>query len=196
MKMHSQSGFTLYELMITLLVIGVILSLGVPNLQEFNRNGRVTATANDLHGSLQFARSEAARARQNVTICASNNSGDAAAACAGTFDDGWIIFEDVDGDIVRDAGETVLRRFPAIENTLDITTNANATYFSFAPTGLGRGDVAGAGTALTTARICDDRGNIIGAGGRSTARALVITPIGRAWVIWDVAQITAQGDCP
>lgn len=194
MKKHSQSGFTLYELMITLLVIGVILSLGVPNLQEFNQNGRVTATANDLHSTLQYSRSEAARARQNVTICASNNSGDALAGCAGTFDDGWIVFEDVDGDIVRDAGETVLRRFPAIENTLDITTNGGATYFSFGPNGLGRGDVAG--VSLTTARICDSRGNITGAGGRSTARALVITPIGRAWVIWDVAQITAQGDCP
>ena len=196
MKMTSQNGFTLYELLITVLVIGVILTLGVPNMQEFTRNSRITATANDLHSSFQLARSEAARSRANITVCASNNSGTPAPNCAGTFDDGWIVFEDTNGDITRDAGEVILRTYPPIANTIDITTNAGATYFGFAPTGLGRGDVAGAGPSMTAARICDARGNITAAGGWSAARVLIVTPIGRASVIRDKAQITAQGDCP
>ena len=179
-----------------MLVIGVILTLGVPNMQQFTANSRITGTANDLHSSFQLARSEAARSRTNITICASDNSGDPAPTCTGTFDDGWIVFADVNGDIVRDAAEVVLRRYPPIDTNIDITTNAGATYFGFAPTGLGRGDVAGAGTAMTAARICDDRGNVTAAGGWSAARVLIVTPIGRASVIRDKTQITAQGDCP
>ncbi len=192
-----QNGFTLYELMITLLVIGVILTFGVPNFNEFTRNTQLTGTANDLHASFQLARSEAARSKSNITICASNNSTDAAANCGGTFNDGWIVFIDLNGDIDRaGAGENVLRAHPAVHNLVDVATNGGATYFSFAGTGLGRGDV-GVGPALQTAMICDDRGLRLAAGGRATARRLVATPIGRATVISDKAMIDAAGGtCP
>lgn len=195
MNMRSQNGFTLYELLITVLVIGVILTIGVPNMREFTRNSRITATANDLHASFQLARSEAARGRTNISICASNNSMSVTPDCAGTFDDGWIVFIDTNGDIVRDAGENVIRAMPLIDTAIDITTNGGATYFSFAATGLGRGDV-GIGPSMVSARICDDRGNVTAAGGWSAARVLIVTPIGRATVIRDKVQITNQGDCP
>lgn len=197
MTKRYQSGFTLYELLITLLVIGVVLTIGIPNFSEFTQNSRITSTANDLHSSFQLARSEAARSKSNVTICASNNSMNAAASCGGgSFDNGWIIFVDLNGDIQRaGAGETVLRRHPPIPDQIDIVTNASATYFGFAPTGLGRGDVGGA-PAIQTAVMCDGRGNVVAAGGNSAARFLVVTPIGRATVLRDVAQITAAGGCP
>lgn len=197
MEKRQESGFTLYELMITLLVIGVILTFGVPNFSEFTRNSQLTGTANDLHSSFQLARSEAARSKSTVTICASSNSMDAAADCSGTFADGWIVFLDTNGNISRDvAGENVLRRHPPVHNLVNITTNGGATYFSFAGTGLGRGDV-GVGPALQTAMICDDRGLDVAAGGRATARRLVATPIGRATIISDKAVIeAASGVCP
>ena len=101
MKRRSQNGFTLYELMITLLVIGVVLTVGIPNLSEFTANSRMTGTANDLLSSFQLARSEAARAKAPVTICASANATNAAANCGGAFAQGWIIFTDLNGDIDR-----------------------------------------------------------------------------------------------
>ncbi len=196
MTSRYQSGFTLYELLITMLVIGIVLTVGIPSFSDFTRNSRITSTANDLHSSCYLGRSEAARSKSNITICASANSMAAAAACGGTFDDGWIIFVDLNGDIQRaGAGENVLRRHPAIDDAIDIVTNAGANYFSFAPTGLGRGDIGGV-PAFQTARICDERGNVVAAGGNSAARILVVTPIGRATVLRDVAQITAAGGCP
>ena len=57
MKTTRQHGFTIYELLITMLVVGVILTIGIPNFSEFTRNSRISATANDLHASFQLARS-------------------------------------------------------------------------------------------------------------------------------------------
>jgi type IV fimbrial biogenesis protein FimT len=193
MNRNKQHGFTLYELLITLLIVGVVLSLGIPNLSDFTRNSRITGTANDLHSSFMVARSEAARAKTNITICASADSSGAALCDGASFDEGWIIFVDLNGDIER-AGvdENVLRRHPPIDDNIDITTNGGATYFSFAATGLGRGNVGGA-TAFQTAMICDERGNVIAGGGSSAARRLVVTPIGRSTVLRDRDQITASG---
>ena len=196
MNVQKQRGFTLYELLITLLVIGVVLTLGVPNLSDFTRNSRITATANDLHSSFLLARSEAARAKTNITICASASPASAAAACDGaSFNDGWIIFVDLNGDIDRaGTGENVLRSHGPVDDTLAITTGNGATYFSFAANGLGRGNVDG--PSFSTAMICDERGHQISAGGTSAARRLVVTPIGRSTVIRDYALIDAAGGCP
>ncbi len=196
MKKRCENGFTLYELLITLLVIGVILSLGVPNLQEFSANNRITAIANDMHSSFLLARSEAARARAPVTICTSNIPLDPNPICTGTlWDEGWIVFIDQNGDLLRDPGDALLRAHPPIDDAVSITTNNFSDYFSFAPTGLGRGDVFGL-PSVTSARICDDRGNTVVAGGWSAARILVVTPVGRATVLRDPVAIAGQGDCP
>lgn len=196
MTTRYQSGFTLYELLITVLVIGVVLTLGIPNLSQFTQNSRISGTANDLHSSFLLARSEAARAKAPVTICASTDALGAATCDGAIFDDGWIIFMDLNGDLQRaGAGESVIRAHPAVDTAINISTNGGATYFGFAPTGLGRGNV-GVGPAVQTAVICDGRGNVVAAGGNSAARFLVVTPIGRATVLRDVAQITAAGGCP
>ena len=191
-----QRGFTLYELLITMLVIGIVLSVGIPSFSDFTRNSRITSTANDLHSSFQLARSEAARSKAPVTICASAAPFGAALCDGASFNGGWIIFVDLNGDIQRaGAGETVLRAHPPVDVAINITTNAAADYFGFAPTGLGRGDVGGQ-PAMQTAVICDARGNAIAGGGMSAARFLMVTPIGRATVLRDVGQIAGAGGCP
>ncbi len=196
MANRNLSGFTLYELLITIVIIGIVLTFGIPNFGVFTQNSRIASTANDLHSSFYLGRSEAARSKSNITICASNNSMGAATCTGGTFDDGWIIFVDLNGDIQRaGVNENVLRRHPAVDDAIDISMNPGATFFSFAPTGLGRGDQSGF-TAIQTAVICDGRGNVVAAGGNSAARFLVVTPLGRATVLRDVAQITAAGGCP
>jgi type IV fimbrial biogenesis protein FimT len=181
MKTKRENGFTLYELMITVLIVGLVLSFGIPNFNEFTANSRMTSTANDLHSAFHMARSEAARAKTNITICASKNSTAADPDCDGTFNDGWIVFQDPDGDGAHDTGEAVLRIQPPVNEGVNIDTAGDAPYFSFASTGLGRGNITG-DEPVSTALICDERGNAIAPGGRSAARAVIITPLGRAAV--------------
>lgn len=196
MNRQKQHGFTLYELLITLLVVGIVLTIGIPNLGDFTRNGRITGTANDLHSSFMVARSEAARAKTNVTICASADPMGAALCDGASFEQGWIVFVDVNGDIERaDVGvdiEYLLRRHPPVHENVTINTNG-ANFFSFAANGLGRGAI-GANVPIVSAMICDDRGINLAPGGSSTARRLVVTPVGRAVVIRDNDLVAGSGD--
>lgn len=195
MRIRTQQGFTIYELMITLLIIGVVLSIGIPNMSQFRQNSRMITTANDLHSSFHLARSEAPRAKTNMTICSSTNSMAVLPTCGGEFENGWVVFEDRDGDIVVDAGEPIIRRFPPTADGVTIASGGSPDYFSYASTGQGRGDVLGPVTAVSTAILCDARGNTTAAGGHSAARVLVVTPLGRATVLREKSQVTFHGGC-
>jgi type IV fimbrial biogenesis protein FimT len=201
MDKQSQQGFTLYELMITVMVVAVVLTFGIPNLTAFTQNSRMTATANDLHAAFQMARSEAARARTNITICASADPMGAGSDCDGTWDQGYIVFIDDDGNRARaGANETVLRAHPAADSGVMLRIANNASYFMYASTGLGRLDTGG-NPAVSQIVVCDQRGNIKAAGGNSAARLFVATPLGRATILRDMGLIgnalTAMGQaCP
>ena len=201
MDKQSQQGFTLYELMITVMVVAVVLTFGIPNLTAFTQNSRMTATANDLHAAFQMARSEAARARTNITICASADPMGAGSDCDGTWDQGYIVVIDDDGNRARaGANETVLRAHPAADSGVMLRIANNASYFMYASTGLGRLDTGG-NPAVSQIVVCDQRGNIKAAGGNSAARLFVATPLGRATILRDMGLIgnalTAMGQaCP
>ena len=190
MDKKTQSGFTLYELLITVTIVGIVLSYGIPNMLQFNQNGRMTSSANDLHAAFHLARSESSRAKTNITVCASANALAAGANCGGGWDQGFIVFVDQDGDINRSgATETVLRAHGPIAEGVSVAVADDATYFSFSSTGLGRPNVGG-NMAVSQVVMCDERGNITAAGGNSAARLFVVTPLGRATIFRDKALIT------
>jgi len=92
--MDRDSGFTLVELMITIVVVTIMLAMGAPAFKDFIKNNRVTAQTNDLVSAIQLARSEALKRGTNVVVCASKDG----AKCTGkdTWADGWIVFSDFD----------------------------------------------------------------------------------------------------
>ncbi len=185
MNKRTQHGFTLYELLITVLIVGVVLTVGVPNMLAFNQNSRMTSTANDIHSAFHLARSESSRAKTNITVCASSSSMGASPDCEGTWNQGFIVFVDDDGDLSVDSGtDSVLRAYPAVDDSITLAVEGDATYFSFASTGLGRANVGG-NTAVSRMVMCDKRGTETAAGGRSAARLFVITPLGRAQIFND-----------
>ncbi|MDH5454526.1 MAG: GspH/FimT family pseudopilin [Gammaproteobacteria bacterium] len=201
MDKRNQNGFTLYELLITMVIVGVVLTFGVPNMLAFNQNGRMTSAANDLHSSFHLARSESGRAKTNITVCASANALATTANCGGTWDQGFIVFVDEDGDINRSgANETVLQAHGPVAEGITIAVADDATYFSYSSNGLGRPNVGG-NPAVSQIVMCDERGVITSSGGSSAARLFVATPLGRATVFRDNTLIndalTAMGkSCP
>jgi type IV fimbrial biogenesis protein FimT len=201
MNKRTQIGFTLYELLMTMLIVGVVLTLGIPNFAEFTRNSRITSTANDLHAAFQMSRSEAARAKTNITICASANPFDAAADCGGTWDQGFIVFVDTNADQARSGvEETVLRAHEEAAEGITLAVANDATYFMYASTGMGRRDING-NLPISQVIVCDERGTAETTRDFSAARLFVATPLGRATVVRDLAMVdgalTAMGkNCP
>ncbi len=56
-----QSGFTMIELMIGLVVIAILFSVGIPSFKDWIQNTQIRNAAEEIQNGLQLARSEAVR---------------------------------------------------------------------------------------------------------------------------------------
>lgn len=63
-----QLGFTLPELMLTLTILGILVSLAIPSFSYLAANTKMKGAATDLHLALLKARSEAVKRRASVTL--------------------------------------------------------------------------------------------------------------------------------
>lgn len=105
-KIETQRGFTLVELMVALVIAGIVISAGVPAIQGLFNNMASRSNADQLAAALIFARQTAVSRGQIVTICSSVDGEDCADA-DDQWDQGWVIFvnPDQDNDVDADADE-------------------------------------------------------------------------------------------
>lgn len=66
--MKMQRGFTLIELMITLVIGVILLAVGIPSFKSITDNTRMAASANNLVMAMLLARSEAVKTGRNVFV--------------------------------------------------------------------------------------------------------------------------------
>ncbi len=192
-----QSGFTLIELMFTIVVLAVLLGIGVPNFRDFIRNSRLSTAANDLLADLNLARSESVKRRVVVTLCKTTNGTSCDTSTTSPLRR-WMVFVDdddaalgksTDGDGIVDAGEVVLKD-RSVATT--ISAPANGRRVVFQPSGF----PAVVANNLTSVVFCDARGTAISVGGMSAARGLTVGATGRAAVTRDKTTIEGLGSCP
>jgi type IV fimbrial biogenesis protein FimT len=117
----------LLELMAVVVIAGLLLAVGVPAMGDFFRNARITRAANDVMVGLHFARSEAIKRRQPVTLCTSADSLNANPVCTASAQlFGWIAFVDTNQNGQRDGVEPVLNPNAARMVLCDERGNVNA----------------------------------------------------------------------
>lgn len=121
-----ENGFTLVELMVTLAIGTILLMIAVPQFTSAIQTQQSNAETTNLMNDLQFARSEAIKEGQNVTICASSNG----TSCSGTtWNSGWIIFSNISNasPAAFKAGTDVLLRVQTPFTTKDSLASSPAT---------------------------------------------------------------------
>lgn len=204
-RKRTQSGFTLLELMITLMVAGTILGMAAPSFREFVLNSRMTGSANDLLTSLNLARSEAIKRQRPVAICPSLDPRASPPTCRGAaiWSDtasqaGLVLWEDTNGDGTPAAGEAVIAPQDILGASLTVRSNFNAVVYQ--PNGFA--DVPG-NPAVRVVLICDERAN--GSIGDSYRKRLIsVNRTGRSEVLKGVAAVDLledeafgdTGNCP
>lgn len=120
-------GFTLTEMVVTLAVGGLLMTVAVPSFKSLVDRNRVSTTINSLVSSLMYARGEAVRRGQFVSVCPSNI---AATACetgesAATWDDGWLVY--VSNDSGTLASSTDILKAHQIDGKSIVTVSSSTT---------------------------------------------------------------------
>jgi len=166
MKMHT--GFTLIELLMTIVVVAILLAVGIPSFRSTMQNNRMASQANELLTALTLARSESVKRGTSITLCSSANQ----TSCAGSnnWATGWIVFVDADSNGTWDAGEEILRTWPALTGGSTLSTGAGDNSIRFQSSGL---TSLGAGTTVTFSLSTS------GCTG-SNARTIAVSHTGRA----------------
>ncbi len=165
-KIPAYSGFSLIELIVTMTIAGVLMSLAAPSFVNFVKNNRLSSQANGLMADLAFARSEAVKRGANIIICRASDPFNACTGSAGPWSTGWIV---IDG-----AGQ-VLRLHEALDGQNTLTaTGTLADQTAYTNTGL---ITLGAAESFS---LCDDRPP-------SYARLIQISITGRAAIAKDSA---------
>lgn len=157
--MNRHTGFTLVELMVTLAVAAILLTIGIPSFRDMIMNNRLVGQANEFAAAINLARSVSIKQQRNAYITSN----------AGTnWASGWTVWVDNDSDDTQDADE-ILRVTQAFTGTTTFTSTGK-TQFRYSPTGLGDG--------ADTLTLCDDRSDERGreidvsAAGRTNIQAI------------------------
>jgi len=129
--MRPQAGFTLWELLCTMVVATVLLGLGVPSFERFALDARLTADVNGFVTAIQLARSEAAKRGHNVVLCKTTDRRSCADAEAG-YEAGWMVFVNED-DVLPPARSDSEPLLFAYSPTVDGTIRSNRRLYHFRP---------------------------------------------------------------
>ena len=179
-----QTGFTLLELIITMAIAAILLTIAVPSFQTTIANNRLATQTNSLVTDINIARSEAVKRGADVVLCSSADPNAATPACLGAgnaWTGGWIVFVDANTNgAFNPPGDTLIKVSQAIGGTATILTAGALNTFTY------NGDGTSVAVVNAVFSICDNRGEAFG-------RQVQIRPTGRPRLIG--SPLPAIGDC-
>ncbi|MCJ8320659.1 MAG: GspH/FimT family pseudopilin [Colwellia sp.] len=131
--MNKCKGFTLVELMVSIIILAVLTAIVVPNFNEFVIKIRVDNEISQLHRLLLIARNSAINANQDVTLCPL----DANYHCSTDWQNQIVVFIDINDDKIfsPESNEVIIRMKPAIKIADKLQYGLTRNRIKFAPTG-------------------------------------------------------------
>jgi len=157
MQVQKHRGFTMVELVVTMAIAIILMTLAVPSFKDSRLSSQLRTSALDLVASTNLARSEAIKRNAVVALCVSANG----SSCGtGGWEQGWI---------VASGGQVIYRGQPTLSG-FHINAAGGSTSFSFQSTGVD----ATAGS-FTVCRSAPSAGN--------QERVITVDAAGRAVVM-------------
>jgi len=132
---NAQQGFTLIELMITVAIASLLLTMAVPSFNTMTKNNRLTSNVNQLVAALNLARSEAITRRATIDVVATDSTN-----AANEWGQGWSVGVN---------GGATLRIFEALKGGTTLDSSGGIGTVQYLSNG--RASVADVFT------LCDDR---------------------------------------
>ncbi|MBA3773868.1 MAG: GspH/FimT family pseudopilin [Ramlibacter sp.] len=169
--LHSrQLGLTFVEMLVVMAVMAILVPIGISGLGQAATSMRLTSTSNALLSQLHLARSEAIKRNSRVVMCKSDDG--LRCTATGGWEQGWIIFHDVNSNALREEAELMIQRGAPLGGNLKFTGNINvARYLAFAPNGATR--LVGGGFQAGTLTLCQQSLEA------NEAREIVLNAVGR-----------------
>lgn len=187
------AGFTLPELVVTLAVAAILVTVAVPNFRTFIQNSRINGTADNFLAALQQARSEAITRGDKVILCRTADPSTDGCGDSGDKDwaSGWLMYAvpTEPGEVNYTAsGDNVLirRGLPAAQGVAVTSDTDGNTWLTFGGDGT-LDEPMGNGDNVVLYAVCDDRGEDAG-------KLVVIPLIGRPYLTDDLTN--APGCAP
>lgn len=119
-------GFTAIELIAIVTIVGILLAVAIPSFQSLIQRQRLTTAANALFMAVNLTRSEAIQRGTRVDLVPAGDGH--------SWNDGWVIFVDTNGNRRPDAGETIVFMHDPVDRDLRITprfTDSKVQYIAF-----------------------------------------------------------------
>ena len=165
-------GFTLVELMITLALAAILMTVAVPSFLAFQRNSELTSASNTLLAAANAARTEAMKRNRNVFLEPMGSG----------WGSGWRVYVDSDGNDVFGSGDIQVATYPALNSYFTIAGTGIASgttpYVMFNGSGYARDKNGGLGPVTIEIK----RNDISGAEQLAQTRRLKIAMTGRVRV--------------
>ncbi|MFV7782855.1 GspH/FimT family pseudopilin [Shewanella marisflavi] len=130
--MKLKNGFTLIELMVTLSVATILLSIAVPNLSSLHQAYRADAAIRIIQQTLQFARNAAINYGVRVTVCPIKDN-----QCTNDWHLGLSVFTDSGTSNQLDGNDKLLMQTASFDRDDFVYYNRAAA--RFLPDGLASG---------------------------------------------------------
>lgn len=119
------TGFTLIEMIITLVLITIFATIAIPSYRGIMQSMRVSALSNDFIAALAFARAEAVKRNNYVSICPAADSTFSTCGTSSSWANGWIVFVDVNNNGIIASSSNILKTHDALIAGSTIVTTLN-----------------------------------------------------------------------
>ncbi len=159
-------GFTLIELMITVALAAILMTLAVPSFVQYQRNSELTSLTNSLLAAINTAKSEAMKTGKNAFVVPKGSG----------WNSGWIVYVDVnfDNSYTENTDRTVQTQ-DAVKSYFNITGNGTAAgtspYIKF--------DSSGYSSSSTALSLQIARTDTTSANAAEESRRIVVARTGR-----------------